>query len=381
MKKILLALFVLFVFIPAPASAADIRLGENVFLSANEYVADNMYVSGGQVTLSGTLARDAAVVGGRVIINGIVLGDVLAAGGTIDVLDRVSGDVRVLGGQVTVAGSVNGDLIIVGGNVHLLPGSVVSGDAIIVGGQLTVDGTINGATRLYGGDVTVNGLMGSMISIRAGNAVSFGDKAVIGSPLVYSSPHEALISEKAQLGSDITFHELDIPTRSLGPTGLAAVLAAVAGVIVITKLLSGIVAAIALVLVFPKFSIMVTDSVFQNFWKSVGVGFVLFIVIPAVIVVFAITIIGLLVAFAVGIAYAFLLIASGIYAGILTGSLIARRLKKENTVSWKWAALGAFVLFVISLLPFVGWVIAFVLFLAALGALGFEIYKQVLNGA
>jgi len=380
MRQLMLVLFVLFAVIPAPASAADVHLGESVFLSANEYITDNTYVAGGQVTLSSTLAKDAMVFGGRIIINGAILGDVLAIGGTIDVLERVSGDVRVAGGQVTIAGPVNGDLIVVGGTVHLLPGSVVSGDTIIVGGQLINDGTINGETRLYGGDITVNGLMSGIVSIRAGNTVTFGDGAIIGSSLVYSSPQEASISEKARLGADVTFRELDIPARSLGPTGLTAILAAVAGAVVAIKLLTGIVAASTVVLVFPKFSATIADSAFQNFWKAVGVGFVLFIVTPAVIVVFAITIIGLLVALVAGIAYAFILAVAGIYAGILTGSLIARRLRKGNTVSWKWAILGVFALFAVSLLPLIGWLFTFVLFLAALGTLGLEIYKQVFDG-
>lgn len=381
MRQFFLTLVVVLIAIPNPASAADVRFGETVFLNANEYVADNVYVSGGQITLSSTLAKDAVVLGGRVIINGVVSGDVIASGGTVDILERVSGDVRIVGGQVTVAGPVQGDLIVAGGAVHLLPGSTVSGDVIIIGGQLIADGAINGAARLYGGDITVNGLIGRFVSIRAGNSVTFGDRTIIGESLTYSAPQEALVSEKAQLGADVTFHELDISARSLGPTGLTAILAAVAGLIFVTKLLAGVVATIALVLLVPRFSITVAESAFQNFWKAVGIGFIIFIVVPAAILVLAITIVGSMVALVAGILYALVLLLASLYAGVLAGSLIARRLKKESVVSWKWAALGFFVLFAVSLLPFIGWIFTFVLFLAALGTLGLATYNQVLNGA
>lgn len=373
--------FTLFALVPLSALASDIRIGEDVSVNSNESISSNLYAAGAQVTLSGTEERDAVVAGGRVIVNGPVAGDVLAFGGTIDVLDRVSGDVRIAGGQVTVAGSVAGDVIIAGGRIHLLPGSSVSGDVIIVGGNIELEGAVNGSVRLYGGTVVVNALLGGPLFIRAGDSVSFGENAVVGSTLAYSAPEEAFTHESAVLGDDVSFTPLDIPTRALGPTGIGAVLAAAAGVILAVKLLTGVVTAVALVMVFPKFSRTVALGAISDFWKSLGIGFIALVVTPAAIMILALTIAGFMAAMMIMVVYVLFLLLSALYAGIILGALIAKRVKKEHAVSWKWALAGTLLLFLISLVPFAGWLTTFVFFLAALGSLGRTFYHRAFEAA
>ena len=363
--------------------AADIRLGEAISINANDLVSSNLYVSGAQVTIPGSSAKDAIVAGGRVIINGPVSGDILAAGGTVDILERVSGDVRAIGGQITISGLIGGDLIVAGGVVHLLPGASVSGDVVIVGGQATLDGTISGMARLYGGTVLINGLMGGDVLIRAGDSVAFGDRAVIGSSVAYTAPQEAVISEKATLGSHVTFTELAIPARSLGPSGVGAIFAAVAGVIIVAKLLTAVVTSVALVLVFPRFSRRVISDAFENFWKAAGIGFIVFAATPVALFVLAITIVGMAAAFMLAMVFVFLLFLSALYANVMAGALLAQWITKGKALpaSWLWTILGVVVLFALSLIPFVGWLVAFVFLLASLGTIGQAIYRRVFDAA
>lgn len=374
-------LFSALVVIPMPVLAADIRIGENISVNSNEYISSNLYVSGAQVTVSGTTQKDAVLAGGKVIVNGPVFGDVLVAGGTIDVLDKVSGDVRVLGGHVTVAGFVQGDVVAVGGRIQLLPGSSVSGDLIVVGGSIELEGTINGFVRLYGGEAVINALIGGPLSIRAGDTVSFGKDAVVGSSLTYSAPEEASVHESARLGENISFTPLDIPARALGPTGVGAVLAAAAVVILAVKLLTGLVTAVALVMIFPKFSRTVVTDAVDDFWKTLGIGFIAVVVTPVAILILAVTIVGLMAAGIIAILYSLAVILSGVYAGILLGSLLSKWIRKELAVSWKWTLLGTLLLFFIAILPLVGWIAAFVLFLAAFGSLGRTLYRRAFEDA
>lgn len=140
-------------------------------------------------------------------------------------------------------------------------------------------------------------------------------------------------------------------------------------------------ATVALVLVFPKFSRTIVEKAFDNFWKSVGIGFIGFVVTPAAAIVLAVTIVGLMAALVVGMIYALILLISSLYAGVILGSWIAHRFKKEYVVSWKWAGLGSILVFLISLVPLVGWVATFILFLAALGALGRVLYRKAFGEA
>jgi hypothetical protein len=67
-------------------------------------------------------------------------GDVIIAAG-----DSVSGDLVTLRGDLRVAGSVDGDVVALGGNVIVEPGARINGSVIAAGGTVQVDGgQVNG---------------------------------------------------------------------------------------------------------------------------------------------------------------------------------------------------------------------------------------------
>ena len=366
--------------LPFSASAADFRVGETVFIPQNEVISTNTYIGAGEVTLSGTLRGDVTIAGGKVILNSPISGDALVAGGSIDVLGRIQGDVRAVGGQVTIAAPVAGDLVVAAGKVHVLSGSTISGDLMVFGGDVTLDGAVNGNVRIYAGTVTINSLVGGEVAIKAGKSVSFGEHAVMGGVLAYTAPEEATVHAAAKLGTQVTFTKLEVAARSLGPSGLAAILATIAGVLLVMKLIVGAVTTVALVLLFPGFSRRIVENTFQNFWKATGVGFITLVVVPVALLLLAVTVLGLMIAAILGVFYALILLLASVYASVIAGSLLAGWIKKEQRVSWKWALLGSVALFALSLVPFVGWLIVFVFFLAALGTMGLASYHRALDG-
>ncbi|MEK9176771.1 MAG: hypothetical protein AAB923_00575 [Patescibacteria group bacterium] len=166
----------------------------------------------------------------------------------------------------------------------------------------------------------------------------------------------------------------------MGETGATAVFAAVAGAIFLVRLLAGLATAIVLVLVFPGFTHEIVSETYQSFWRSEGIGIETLLVVPAAVVCFAATIIGAFAALILGILFVFMLIIASIYSGILFGSFIAKLVRKEYVISWLWALLGTLGITLISLVPFVGWLVGFMFFLAALGTIGLGVYKRALKG-
>ena len=368
------------VFLPLSASAAEFRAGETVFIPQNEVISTNAYIGAAEMTLAGTFRGDVAAAGGKLIVNSPISGDLLIAGGTIDILGRIQGDVRAAGGQITVAAPVAGDLVVAGGRIHILPGSAVSGDLVVFGGRVVVDGAVNGKIRIYAGSVTINSLVGGDGLIKAGESVSFGEHAIIGGTFSYTAPQEASVHASAKLGERVTFTQLDVSARSLGPSGLAALLAAVAVTLLAVKLVVSTVTAVVFVLVFPGFSRTIVENTFQNFWKAAGIGFAALIVVPIALLLFAVTVVGLMLAIILGVLYLLMILLASVYAGIILGALVATWLKKERRISWIWALLGTIAIFLISLVPFVGWLAVFILFLAAFGTIVLETYHRALNG-
>src|SRR6185295_1970677 len=189
----------------APAYAAVFQVGQSVAIPKDKIEADNLYLAGGQVTVSTTAQKDLVAAGGNVIVDGPVWGDVLVAGGNVSVLGDVRGDVRVAAGQVVISGKVTGDVIAAGGGVTILQGSVIAGDVLAEGGKVDIEGTVSGEAHLYGGAVTINGPIASAVQIKAGKSVTFGERAILAGPVEYSAPAEATVVSGAKVPDTVTF--------------------------------------------------------------------------------------------------------------------------------------------------------------------------------
>jgi len=362
------------------AHAADVKVGESVFAGPNETFYENQYVMAGQATLSGRVEGDTVAVVGTAIVNGEIFGDLTVIAGTVDVLERVHGDIRIVGGQVTISAPVSGDVVAIGGMIHIRPGATVGGDLIAVGGDIVVEGAINGDARVYGAAVVMDSLVGGAVSIRAGKGVTFGPHAIAMGKVSYRAPYKATVDPSAKLTLDVVFEELDIPARSLGDTGATALFAAAAGAIFLTRLLTGLATSAGFVLIFPGFSYEIVSGAYRNFWAALGVGFAALFVVPAASVFFAVTIVGIFAALILAVLFILILLLASIYSGVLAGALIAKLVTKEYEVSWRWTILGSLGLTFISLIPFVGWLVGFGFFLAALGTITLSVYKRALNG-
>lgn len=101
-----------------------VRFGQNYTLSEGETLNGSIAVFGGNISIEkdSTVNGSAAIFGGNFDI----------AEGTV-----INGDVAVFGGNLTITGEVHGDIVIFGGQALLESDSVVSGDIATIGGQIT----------------------------------------------------------------------------------------------------------------------------------------------------------------------------------------------------------------------------------------------------
>ena len=75
---------------------------------------------------------------------------------------------------------------------------------------------------------------------------------------------------------------------------------------------------------------------------------------PGPFLLLALTFVGVGLALLLLIAYAFIMLLSLIYAGILLGSLLARRYAHRDSVLWHDGVLGMLALSLLALVPYVG---------------------------
>lgn len=369
-KKIFSSLFLIgfvaMLAFPAAASAAEFKSGKMYSLYKNETVSGNLYVAAGNVTVDGNVDGDLLAAGGNVLVNGRVRDDFEAAGGTINVIGEVGQDLRVAGGNIVVNNIVNGDVVVAGGTVELTSNASVKGSVLVAGGQVVINAPVEGNITVRGGDVTINSEVKGKVSVIASQKVTFGSRASIAGDVSYTSPNEAQIDSGAIISGNLAYTPMPVRNNGVGKAGMAAALT----FLWLGKMIALVVGALVIFYFFRKETNQIAESALQNFPKQLLRGFIFLFLVPIAVVILMITLIGLPLAFIVLFAYLSLLILAGVYSGVVFGGvlykLIERKLKA--TITWENIVVGIVALSLIAVIPFIGWLIALIFFLVALGS-------------
>lgn len=290
-----------------------------------------------------TVDGDFNAVGGTVLVAGTVTGDVEATGGTVIVARTgvVEGSVSAIGGAVVLEGRVGGDVDVSAGSVLVREGATVGGDLTAVGGSVQFDGDVAGTANL------------------AGESVQVGPAAVVGGDVVYEAESFAIAPSAAVAGTvsvgDVVPRETETAPPAL-PRGVGAVYG----------LLANLLLGVALLLVVPRFSASVATAGTTRALRSGGYGLLALVGVPLLLVLVAVTIVGIPLSLAGAVTFAALLWVAFVYGALVAGTWAVGELGRES----RWLALLVGVVFVavVDVVPFVGGVVQFGLLVLGLGA-------------
>lgn len=266
--------------IPSGAQALTFLGGDEALIDTP--IPDDVVVSGGTVTVSAPV-DSLTVAGGTVRVDAPVAGDVIAAGGTLIVNGDVGGKVLAAGGEIELNGNATNALV-TGGAVRIGRDAVILRDAVISAGEVTNEGSVLRNLTVSGETFTNTGTAGN-----------------------------------------VTF-EQEEPGPAL--PGLFAVLAAIGFLIlglILVRLLPG------------PFTAVVREVERSPVLLAV-LGFVAIIVTAIVLLIVAVTVIGLPIAFFGALLFIVALMLSSLFVAYALGDVIASR------TGWKPGPLGIFVL-------------------------------------
>jgi len=340
---------------PAPVEdgPTTFAMGGNV---VQETPADgDLYMVGGDIKLLAGVAGKLYATGGNVQLDGPVAGSAYAAGGNVEITSPVGGDVRVAGGDVRLASSAR-----------------IGGDLSIAGGSIEIEGPIAGGVHAAGGHVRIDNVVRGDASVRAGSVV-LGPNAVIEGTLRHAGPGKverapgaqvkggvASISNAEWLGvdeDDEGVTEVVRPAKQGDSDGLIFIL-----------MLAAIVAGFA-----PSAGRSIGTVLARRPGGCVLWGFIALVCIPVLVILLAVTIIGIPIALFGLLAYPLLLLAGYVSFGVAVGLLVLRRWKPESAEQRGWqvgAALGATLLIgLLGMLPGVGTLIDLLILIVGVGAL------------
>ena len=344
--------------VPALALGADLRVGEQPSVGAQERITDDVYIVGGSVLSSGVIFGDLIAGGGNIVVSGSVGGDLIAGGGSVTVTSNVPDDVRVGGGSVVIQGTVGGDLLVGGGQVHITSPRV-GGDVIAGGGAIRIDGAVGGDILAGGDEIYLNGPISGNVKIKA-NKLTLGKNTVITGDLTYSAKKEMTQEEGAVVRGEIKYEprpDTKSSVRILAVLGLG-------------KLAALLACALVVGLIFRRYAREIVTRVTQSPLSELGRGLIIVIVLPVLSVLLLITVVGIPLGIMGIVSFVAAMLFSWILAPILLGSIVYRSIAKRDLyeVSWTTILLGVVLYSLLGLIPVLGWIVQVGVMFASLGA-------------
>lgn len=327
---------------PTAVFAAEFKSQDNVNISSDQTVNDDLYIAGNNSTIDGTVNGDLFIAGGQLNLNGNIADGLYAAGGNITVAGNVGRSVKVAGGTVNIKGQIEKDLFVAGGTVNIEKGAVVKGGVYIGGGQVTIAGT-TGPVKISSSSINL-----------AGTAVVNGD-------ITYWSDQDIDQDSGAKVTGVVTKKVVEKREFQQGFGVLGNILSLIYVAIV----------ALILVLIFPKKSGEIVQSWKDKFGYNLLWGLLFAVVLPITAIILLITIIG--VPFGIGL---FLIYPIYLYLGKLAGvvalgSWLKSLYNKDTKLIATWSAvlLGVVAYGLISLIPAIGPLAKALIVLAGIGVL------------
>jgi len=376
--------FLLAALFAGRALADEPQFGSTVVVDG---ASGDLVAAGADVTVRGDVEGDLAAFGANVLVEGRVFGDAFAAGANVDLPGRIDGDLAVFASSVVVSGAIDGDLAAAAGDVVLDTGAAVDGDVAlagaavsvregaIVGGDLAAAGAdlkmlgrVEGDAALAGARVILDGLVDGDVQVTA-EALIVGPQARISGDLQHSGPTPAQIDPGAVIEGDVSYERLTeaevrrrIHETQQGLGGLDGlpsldlglgkyVLAAISFVMTAAS-------GAALGLLFPAWFAAGGEAARGQPFSTTGVGFAIAILAPIasiLAILFVVTApLGL-----VGLTmYFVLLAAANIGAGYGVGAILLGG-RFEEPASPLMFLVGLAIVTALALVPFVGWLFAF----------------------
>lgn len=346
-------------------------LGEEE-LYVSEPMDDDTYAGGALITFEDNIAGDLFVAGGSITVNGDVEGDLVIAGGQITVNGNVGDDLRAAGGSIFINGNVGDDVIATGGQLNVSSETLIGGSLIVGNGFANILGTVNEDIKGGGGKIVLGGTVYRDVDVQVQETLTLTEEASINGNLIYSSIREAELNEE-QVSGYIEFNKQTIEEVDFSQK-IEDFFSRWHLIFQLLKYLSVLLIALVLILLEPATMVRTADVCLKHPWKSLGLGFVIAICSIAAMIVLSVTVIGLALA---GIMLGIFLITiyiAKVYAAVFIGRLILRPKKMTKGKLFGITALGGFIILVIGIVPFVGWLVSFLIIMTAFGA--FWIHKK-----
>lgn len=365
----LIVLFVASTYVPhtsATRPPASLSVARSLFVASSS--PGNAYAAGISVVVTAPVTGDLTATGGSIVVTAPVQGDELLGAGSISVRAPVGGDLRLVGGSVDVQTSVLGDLVAFGYSVR--ESGRAEGSVLIAGANVTLESGAGGPVTIYGNDVSLAGDFAGDVHIVSSGRIVVAAETIMKGSLTYEAPEPAFIAPSASIVGGVHYTNASY----LPDVGTSRLLALVSiGFFLFVRILGALILAGLLAGLFPGLAETIVTQAYTKKVRSILLtmllGFAILVATPVLLTLLLLTFVGIGLAFLLLVLYALLASLAFLYAGILLGSMVARRVKGRERVLWHDGVLGMLIFSAIALVPVVGMPLLALLTVYTAGAL------------
>lgn len=350
-RALILSGALLIIALPSAAFASEVRNGAAAVVAPGETVIDDLFASGQTVTIAGRTLGDVYAAGGTVVVTGTVDGDLIAAAQQVVVDGDVVGNVRAAGAVVTVNGHVGHSVTSVAQQVNISSGGRVDGSLVAAAETISAFGTVGRGLTIGGGTIQLGGPVGGKVTAWAEN-LSLGPNTRVAGDLEYYSERPAAIAGGAVAGQ-VQYHAVQREQRQ---EPVLNGLFDFGGLLWLAG--SALLGALALILA-PRAAARATELGRQQPFAAFGIGLLTLFAVPIVIVLVGITLVGIPLALTTAAVYWVGLMLAWPALGLVVGTELARRTRRTDLPVLGALAVGLIVLHLVTHLPVIGGLVAF----------------------
>ncbi|MBI5135625.1 hypothetical protein HZA86_05350 [Candidatus Uhrbacteria bacterium] len=167
-----------------------------------DQVHEGNYIRAAQsIQILGKVTKDVVVIGRDIVIDGPIEGDAIIVGQNVVIHSTIGGNVRILASTVLLDAAVAKNATMLAGNLGTTPTARVGWDLTVFADRADLQGTIDGWLWIRSRHVNLAATVGNDADVQTGSALSVAKNAQVKGTLKYSGKHTAAIAEGSSLGN------------------------------------------------------------------------------------------------------------------------------------------------------------------------------------
>jgi cytoskeletal protein CcmA (bactofilin family) len=356
-----------------PGHAIEIRKADkdvsSISVASDEIIDDSLVVFADSVDVRGVVTGDLITFARRINVPGAVQGNIVTFGQNVEITGKVDGDIMGFAQTIRANGDIGKNLWAFGQNITIDPSSKLEQNATVFGANVNVDGEVGRDLWAFAAFLDVGGSIGRDLNLR-GEKLTVRDPSIIGRNLnvrVKSEDNVQILPGATIQGAT----NIELQTEHARPNKYLTIgfyfkqILRIAGAFLMGLLLFWLIPGIK-------------DTPLSNgvgLLTSGGIGFLTLVATPVAILIMAITVLGLPVAFTTLLFYLLALYLSKIVIGRYIGKVLLRSDKGTMASTALELLLGIFIVIVAVNLPFIGGILNILLIIIGLGALLISAYR------